>query len=188
MVSLHYISKYDAAQRGTGIFPGRGRTTWRDWYTHAVVNANVGTNTTLEAPLSHINVHIRDGSAILLHSQPGYTITETQASPYTLLISLSTDGYASGNAYFDDGETIPPTPNRTAEFHVKSGSLRISSVGTFHVGPKLENVTVLGAQKPSKGVTANGKAVKQWKYTQQKELLISELEVDLNSDVTIEWE
>ncbi|KIP03540.1 glycoside hydrolase family 31 protein [Phlebiopsis gigantea 11061_1 CR5-6] len=45
-----------------GIFPGRGRVTWRDWYTHAAVNATAGANTTLAAPLGHINVH---GSAYL---------------------------------------------------------------------------------------------------------------------------
>ncbi|KAJ7473456.1 family 31 glycoside hydrolase, partial [Mycena latifolia] len=40
-----------------GIFPGRGKTIWRDWYTGAVVNATAGGNTTLAAPLGHIPVH-----------------------------------------------------------------------------------------------------------------------------------
>lgn len=171
-----------------GIFPGRGRAIWRDWYTHDVVKANVGTNTTLDAPLGYINVHVRDGAVILLHSQPGYTITDTLASPYSLLISLAADSYAFGTAYIDDGETVPPTPNRTVEFHVQSGSVHISSVGTFDVGPKLENVTVLGVQKPSKGVTVSGRSVDSWEYlSEQQELVVSGLAIDLNSGATIAW-
>ncbi|OAX37415.1 hypothetical protein K503DRAFT_783640 [Rhizopogon vinicolor AM-OR11-026] len=51
------------------VFPGRGSVIWREWYTHAVVNAISRGNTTLDAPISYINVHIRDSSALLLPSK-----------------------------------------------------------------------------------------------------------------------
>lgn len=154
-----------------------------------MVNGSVGANTTLAAPLGHINVHIRDGAAILLHAQPGYTITETRASPFNLLVSLSADGRAFGSAYLDDGETVPPTPHRTLEFNSAAGTLHIASAGTFHVTPKLENITVLGTPKPTT-VKVNGESVQSWEYMPaQEKLVVASLTLDLNggATVTISW-
>lgn len=171
-----------------GIFPGRGSVTWRDWYTHAVVQANSGTNTTLDAPLSHINVHIRDGSALLLFSKPAYTTVETRAGPYSLLVSQAQDGYAFGTAYIDDGESIPPTPSRTLEFRVSKGQLKIVGQGDFEVEQALDSVTILGTSKPS-AVNVQGEEVKSWQYIDTLEkLVISELNLKLNNDIAISWE
>ncbi|CCM04271.1 uncharacterized protein FIBRA_06441 [Fibroporia radiculosa] len=172
-----------------GIFPGRGQTIWRDWYTHEVVNASVGGNTTLDAPIGHINVHIRDGSAILLHAQPAYTIAETQAGPYNLLISLSADGYAFGTAYIDDGKTIPPTPNTTLTFEVSDGVLHISNNGSYDVAQKLDSVTILGtADVGPSMVMVQGEQSAHWEFNEGKEeLIISNLDLDLNTAAFISW-
>jgi alpha-glucosidase len=127
-----------------GIFPGRGNVSWRNWYTHEVVNATVGGNTTLSAPLGHINVHIRDSSALLIHANPQYTIAETRETDYTLLVSQAKDGYAFGTAYLDDGISYPPGPNKTVTFAVSEGQIIIESKGLYNVQQKLQNVTVLG--------------------------------------------
>ncbi|KAH9885439.1 glycosyl hydrolases family 31-domain-containing protein [Cubamyces lactineus] len=172
-----------------GIFPGRGRTIWRDWYTHSVVNATAGANTTLAAPLGHINVHIRDGSALLLHAQPGYTTTETRANPYSLLVSQAADGYAFGTAYVDDGESVPPTPHTTLTFKARKGTLAIAAVGNFKVAQKLETVTVLGvgSKKPSE-VKVNGKKADNWEFDEGVErLIVKQLGIDLNKGSTLTW-
>lgn len=171
-----------------GIFPGRGRVTWRDWYTHEAVNATVGANTTLAAPLGHINVHVRDGAALLLHAAPGYTTTETRAGPFSLLVSLSADGHAHGTAYVDDGESAPPTPHRSVAFTAAAGALRIASAGAYRVAQKLETVTVLGvAAKPS-AVHVGGKTVSSWEYTAALEkLVISGLSISLNAAAEVQW-
>ncbi|CDO74837.1 Glycoside Hydrolase Family 31 protein [Trametes cinnabarina] len=172
-----------------GIFPGRGRTIWRDWYTHEVVNATAGANTTLAAPLGHINVHIRDGSALLLHAQPSYTTAETRAHPYSLLVSQAADGYAFGTAYVDDGETVPPTPNTTLEFRARNGALTIASKGNFDVTQKLETVTVLGAARAKpREVKLNGKKVDKWEFDEGLErLVVNDLGIDLNKASTLTW-
>lgn len=169
-----------------GIFPGRGRVTWRDWFTHDVVNASIGTNTTLDAPLGTINVHIRDGSAILLHSQPAYTIEETRQGPYSLLVSQAADGYAFGTAYIDDGETVPPTPNSTLTFKSQKGGLSITHHGTFKVTQNLDAITILGALKPA-SVSLNGADVEFQYVDAQQKLTLSSLSVDLNEPVTLLW-
>jgi alpha-glucosidase len=171
----------------SGIFPGQGRTIWRDWYTHDIVNVTVSGNTTLAAPLGHIPVHVRDGSAILLHATPAYTIAETRAGPYALLISQAADGYAFGTAYVDDGESVPPTPHRNLQFHATTGELKIASDGTFSIEQKLETVTILGTARPN-GISVGGKAANSWQYLEeQQKLVITGLAVDLNDVTTISW-
>ncbi|KAJ7064072.1 glycosyl hydrolases family 31-domain-containing protein [Mycena amicta] len=176
-----------------GIFPGRGKTVWRDWYTHDVLNAStaIGTNTTLNAPLGHIPVHVRDGAAILLHHEPAYTVEETRQGPYALLVTLSGSNSkqsASGSAYVDDGVSDPPGPSRVLSFTAQSGSLRIASAGKYSIAQKLAQVTVLGVAKKPREVIVGGKVAKFSYAAKQQELVVSGLSVDLNKATTITWE
>jgi alpha-glucosidase len=170
-----------------GIFPGRGKTVWRDWYTHDVVNATVGGNTTLAAPLGHINVHIRDGAALLLHETPAYTIEETRQGAFALLVTQSVDGHAFGSTYLDDGVSDPPGPSTTVTVSASKGSVKISSAGKFHVAQKLTQVTVLGVAKKPTSVSVGGKAVKFTYASAQQKVVLTGLSVDLNKGATIEW-
>ncbi|RDX45018.1 hypothetical protein OH76DRAFT_1024258 [Lentinus brumalis] len=172
-----------------GIFPGQGRVSWRDWYTHEVVDAAVSTNTTLDAPLGHIPLHIRDGSAILMHAQSAYTIEETRQAPYALLVSQAADGYAFGTAYIDDGETVPPTPNTTLTITAHKGTVSLHPSGTYHLSQRLSNLTVLGVgERKPKTVSVNGSGVNGWKFNAALErLTISGLNEDLNHPVLIAW-
>jgi alpha-glucosidase len=168
----------------SGIVPGHGAAVWRDWWTHAPVTAG---NVTLPAPLGTINVHLRDGSALLLFAEPGYTTKETAEGPYELLVSVAKDGYAHGQAYVDDGISEPPTPSRTITFAASKGKLVIESEGKFKVTPKLEKVTVLGVAKPSK-VWVGGKSVKYEYDEGVQRVVVSGVQVDLNKAATVTWQ
>ncbi|KAF7304057.1 Glycoside hydrolase family 31 protein [Mycena indigotica] len=174
-----------------GIFPGKGKSVWRDWYTHDVVNASITGNTTLSAPLGHIPVHVRDGAAILLHQKPAYTVEETRQGPYALLVTLSGSGAkqsASGSAYVDDGASDPPGPARVLSFAARTGSVRIGGTGKYKISQKLAQVTVLGVAKKPREVSVDGKKAKfEWTARQQR-LVVSGLSVDLNKATTVEWE
>ncbi|THG93044.1 hypothetical protein EW026_g8076 [Hermanssonia centrifuga] len=170
-----------------GIFPGRGRVTWRDWYTHDAIEVPAGGMATLSAPLGHINIHVRDGSAILLHAQPAYTITETRQGPYSLLVSQADNGYAFGTAYIDDGESLPPTDSKTLEFRATKRSLKISARGSFNVKERLEAVTILGVAEPTT-VTVQGKQVRSWDFIgARKKLVLHDLGLSLNDGASISW-
>ncbi|KAI0364938.1 hypothetical protein BV20DRAFT_1039183 [Pilatotrama ljubarskyi] len=173
-----------------GIFPGQGRVIWRDWYTHRVVDAAISENTTLDAPLGHINVHIRDGSAFLLHDRPSYTIEETRQGPFALLVAQAADGYAFGTVYLDDGESVPPTANTTLTISARKGAIAIRALGDFTVGPRLSRVTVLGAAKTSPAeVVVNGEPDTSWVFDRDTErLVVSGLSLDLNLPINILWE
>ncbi|KAF8884147.1 glycosyl hydrolases family 31-domain-containing protein [Infundibulicybe gibba] len=159
-----------------GVFPGRGSVIWRDWYTHEVLKTATGANTTLAAPLGHINVHIRDGSALLLHATPAYTIEETRGGPFSLLVSQAANGQAFGGTYLDDGVSNPPGPSRSLTFSVTKNQLHITGVGSFKVGQMLEQITVLGVSTTPKRYTAS-----------KAELVISDLSVNLNREAIVQW-
>jgi len=149
------------------------------------VNATSGGNTTLDAPLSHINVHIRDNSAILLYQEPGYTIYETRKGPYALLVSLSASGTAFGTAYVDDGISFPPGPSRSLTFQASSGTLKIESEGEYAIQQKLETIIVLRVREPAQ-VTLQGQTVKGWTYEEvTEELVVSNASISLNGQITL---
>jgi alpha-glucosidase len=160
---------------------------WRDWYTGAVVNATAGANTTLAAPLGHLNVHVRDSSVLLLHAAPAYTVAETAAGPYALLASLAADGYAQGQAFVDDGASDPPGPSTTINFLARNGSLALTPNGKFHIAQKLANVTVLGVASQPKKVAVSGTAANFQYDAATEKLVVSGLAVDLNSKSTLTW-
>ena len=171
-----------------GMFPGRGKVIWRDWYTHRVVQASADGYATLSAPLGHINVHVRDGAAILMHARPAYTIYETRQGPFALLVSQDTKNHAFGTAYLDDGESYPPGPSRELTITSAAGEVRIEVRGTFYVEQKLDEVTVLGVSTRPRSLWVNGKGVKSWDYSaQQYKLVARGLGVDLNQLALLKW-
>ncbi|KAK2459580.1 hypothetical protein APHAL10511_008390 [Amanita phalloides] len=171
-----------------GVFPGRGNVVWRDWYTHDAVHPLQNGSATLSAPLGHINVHVRDGAAILMYAKPGYTVYETQQEPFALLVSQDSNGRAFGTAYLDDGESNPPGPSRELTVTAASGGVVIDGRGLFKVTQQLEKVTILGVRAHPQSVAVNGKIVKGWKYSgKANELLINGLGADLNKRVLLTW-
>ncbi|KAF9528217.1 glycosyl hydrolases family 31-domain-containing protein [Crepidotus variabilis] len=169
-----------------GHFPGRGSVTWRDWYTHEPLKVAPGHQAELPAPLGHINVHIRDGSAILLHSQPAYTIEETRQGSYSLLVSLDSQGIANGIAYVDDGISEPPGPSRSLEFTATNKQLTIKTTGSFVIQPKLQNITILGIVLSESGtVKFNGQEFNTTYDVIKQRLTLADINVDLNEDIIV---
>lgn len=65
----------------------------------------MGVFTTLDAPLSKINVHAR-GGAIIPMQIPGDNLITGRDNPFTLLVAPSQWGNATGNLFWDDGDSI----------------------------------------------------------------------------------
>jgi len=161
---------------------------WRDWYTHDVVESTPGERVTFAAPLGHINVHVRDGSIILLHAKPAYTIRETRQGPYSLLVFQSSQGLAFGTAYIDDGISDPPGPHRILTFFSTPNQVVISVEGDFTVEQKLTDITVLGVGSEPTSVLLHGRKVGNWTYAQQQGKLVAlEIDADLNAPLLLEW-
>lgn len=185
----------------SGYFPGRGKTIWRDWYTHEEVQQHAdGSPVELDAPLGHINVHIRGGSIILLRSRPGYTIRDTRESPFKLLVSLSGDENANGWANLDDGVSVPladsarhPSGSRTElSFEAGSGRLTSKVKGGFKIDQKLEEIVVLGVRRKPTKVTILRRTLnkKDWSFDQAKSKLTITIQdgINLNAAIAVTWE
>ncbi len=65
----------------------------------------VGVFTDLDAPLEKINVHVRGGFIIPMQI-PGANLILGRGNPFTLLVAQSATGNATGNLFWDDGDSI----------------------------------------------------------------------------------
>jgi alpha-glucosidase len=186
-----------------GHFPGMGSIVWRDFFTYKRLS-NAVKAPTLEVPLGKIGLHIRSGTAIVLHEGPGHTIASTRRSDLYLLVSLSpgSDGVARGKLYLDDGESQPPTPHREVEILVErsrgGGRLWFIGEGSYVSQTKLQKVVVLvndyhGEQETGSGVTevrVRGETWKSWSWDGNLgKLVIERAGIDLNELTldTISW-
>jgi alpha-glucosidase (family GH31 glycosyl hydrolase) len=59
----------------------------------------------LDTPIQKINVHVRGGFIIPMQI-PGPNIILGRGNPFQLLVALSSSGSASGNLFWDDGDSI----------------------------------------------------------------------------------
>lgn len=66
---------------------------------------DAGIFTDLDAPLEKINVHVRGGFIIPMQT-PGANLILGRANPFTLLVAQSATGNATGNLFWDDGDSI----------------------------------------------------------------------------------
>lgn len=182
----------------TGYFPGAGSVVWRDFFTHEPLS-NPTQLQTLAVPMGKIGLHIRSGTALALYEEPGYTIASTRRSDIRLLVSLSpgTDGAAQGKVYFDDGESLPPTPYREIEIFAEGGrdggKIWFAGEGTYMPQSKLQTVVVLANGGENSGITEVRVGDEIWKWWQWDEklgkLVIESVGIDLNGLTvdTISW-
>ena len=77
------------------------------WYEFpsGVPVSNVGVFADLDAPISKINVHVRGGFIIPMQI-PGDNLVLGRGNPFYLLVAPSRSGNASGNLFWDDGDSL----------------------------------------------------------------------------------
>lgn len=134
-------------------------------------------------------MHVRGGSALLLHASPAYTTAETRAGPYSLLVVLDATGAASGSAYIDDGISNPPGPSTVLAISASGGNVTVSAAGEFAIEQKLTQVTLLGVQEPQ-SVALNGAAIAADKLQYDgdlEKLVVTHDGIDLNEAFTLVW-
>ncbi len=77
---------------------------WYD-FTTGVELTTVGQFVDLDTPIQKINVHVRGGYIIPIQI-PGPNLILGRGNPFQLLVALSASGNASGNLFWDDGDSI----------------------------------------------------------------------------------
>ncbi|KAI9249248.1 alpha glucosidase [Phascolomyces articulosus] len=128
--------------------------TWYDWYTYKPISSSSSSNDndpteewiTLDAPLTHIPVHIR-GGAILPLKDPKMVVQDTYATPYTLLIALDDKRIAEGRLYIDDGHSVeqPRISDILFKMDEDQQILRVDGTFDYPQAEKLETIKIIGS-------------------------------------------
>jgi hypothetical protein len=149
------------------------QSTWFDYWTGARVGAtgaSAGQWVTLPAALPNVAIPVLlRGGYIVPLQDPSLTVWETRQNPFRILVALDASGSASGEMYFDDGEsldTLTAGKYFEAVYYALassgSGQLRFSVAHTGYTLPAsvvYGSIRVSGASCPSGKVTkmtANG--------------------------------
>jgi len=119
----------------------------------------------LDAPISKINLHLRGGFIIPMKI-PGDNLIIGRDNPFTLLVAQSELGTASGNLFWDDGDSIEIEAYNYVEFSLANNVLKINAlfINYKESRMRLEIIKILGVNNPVTSVSVNGKVYTNFLY------------------------
>uniref|UniRef100_A0A1A7ZG28 P-type domain-containing protein n=1 Tax=Nothobranchius furzeri TaxID=105023 RepID=A0A1A7ZG28_NOTFU len=103
---------------------------WFDYFTGDSVRSK-GEELRLDAPLDKINLHLREGS-ITPTQAPNLTLWISSGQPLHLVSALSDDGSASGDLFWDDGESLDTYETNQYTYIVFSVSQKAMTSQVLH--------------------------------------------------------
>ncbi|XP_044145770.1 sucrase-isomaltase, intestinal [Bufo gargarizans] len=127
-------------------------TVWYDYHTGILVE-NPGSNKTLQAPIEHINLHVRGGH-ILPQQTHAFNTNQSRLNPMKLLVALDAQGNAHGNLFWDDGKSIDSIEHgiyTMYEFHATSRSINLTVTHGNYTDPNhliFNEIKILGVSNP----------------------------------------
>ncbi|KAL0280250.1 UNVERIFIED_CONTAM: hypothetical protein PYX00_001598 [Menopon gallinae] len=160
---------------------------WYDWYSgnHTISD---GKDIKLDAPLDTIPLLVRGGT-VLPTQEPAQTTTQSRKNAFTFMAYASEDGLASGDLFWDDGDsldTIEKNQYGFLQFHLLNDRFN-STVIQWNTPdtPKLDSVVIYGFQKNVSKVFVNDK---EFPFDLKKNVLkVQKLNNPLNKSVVVSW-
>lgn len=174
--------------QGTGYLP---KDRWYDWFNHSYIDSP-GHFINFDLPMEHINLQVR-GGCILPLQEPNVTTTLARKNNFILFATLDTQGSASGELYWDDGESrdsISSGMYNLIKFSLSKRALTSSVMlsGYSNEPMTLGQVYVLGVEVGPTSVTVNGRLVQPSSYLyQNKTLIVHGLSENLLQPLNITW-
>ncbi|KAL3066467.1 hypothetical protein OYC64_016425 [Pagothenia borchgrevinki] len=162
---------------------------WYDYYTGDSLHSQ-GEDLRLHAPLDKINLHLREGS-ITPTQAPNLTLWVSSGQPLHLVTALSEGGAASGDLFWDDGETIDTFENNLYSYILFSVAQNVMTSQVLHSNVEATYITVETAsfygvkQKPSRVMVNSQDAT--FTYRDKQVLTVADLGLNLSQNFTISW-
>ncbi|MBN3305105.1 LYAG glucosidase, partial [Amia calva] len=170
----------------SGYFP---KGLWYDFYTGVAVRSG-GEDVKLSAPLDKINLHVREG-AVVPTQTPNTTLWISTGNPLRLIVALRDDGSATGDLFWDDGESIDTYETGQYAYIAFNVSQKTftSTVLHSHVEATyitVETVSFFGVREEPSNVTVNSKDV-PFTYRTNQVLTVTDLGLNLSQGFMIRW-
>lgn len=146
----------------------------------------------LPAPLHTINLHLREGH-IIPQQEPALTTSASRRNPFLLTVALSAGGWAQGDLFWDDGDSLDTFPKGdycyilfiAGQSQVVSDPVRQSGALS---GLVLGGLKVYGVPTTPLSVWANGERVLDFTYsTDTKALEVKGLALPMWEVFTVRW-
>ncbi|KFR15019.1 Maltase-glucoamylase, intestinal [Opisthocomus hoazin] len=154
--------------------------------------------TDLYLPEDKMGLHLR-GGYIYPTQNPANTTVASRKNPMGLIIALDDNSAASGDLFWDDGESTGTIESKTYiyyEFTVSNNVLQMNAINSNYVDPnnlKFEEIKILGADQEITAVTVSQNNVVQdfplniTYYPLEKVALITGLQLELGKSYTVQW-
>uniref|UniRef100_A0A8C9N3C3 alpha-glucosidase n=1 Tax=Serinus canaria TaxID=9135 RepID=A0A8C9N3C3_SERCA len=152
----------------------------------------------IPTPADRIGLHLR-GGYIFPTQKPNTTTVESRKNPMGLIIALDVNGEASGDLFWDDGESTGTIDNKAYiyyEFKVSNNALQMTATHSNYADPnnlKFEEIKILGLSQEIESVSVSQNNVVQG-YTPNityshatKVAVIKGLQLELGKSYTIRW-
>ncbi|XP_069807724.1 lysosomal alpha-glucosidase [Dendropsophus ebraccatus] len=146
----------------------------------------------LSAPMDTINVHVQGGH-ILPAQIPGMTTEETRKNNLYLVVALTAEGFARGDLFWDDGDSLGTFERMdyTQVVFIATNNAIVSEV--MHLDSEsdsltLSTVVVYGIPNPPKKVLVNQVPTQNFSYrSDTKVFTISKLNLQIGIQFAIIW-
>ncbi|XP_037332259.2 lysosomal alpha-glucosidase isoform X1 [Pungitius pungitius] len=146
----------------------------------------------LPAPLDTIHAHVREGH-IIPQQEPALTTTASRRKPFFLTVALSTGGWAHGDLFWDDGDTLNTSEVGNYCYVIfTAGQSQVVSDPTRLNGDLdglvLGGLQVFGVPLPPSYVLANGEGVRDFTYRSDTKLLtVTNIALPMSEVFTVQW-
>nr|XP_023423179.1 uncharacterized protein LOC100714419 [Cavia porcellus] len=174
-------------------FPG---ARWYDYYTGMDINAR-GQWKDLEAPLDHINLHVRGGNILPLQ-EPALNTHLSRKNPLGLLVALDENKEARGELFWDDGESKDTVTNNVyllCELSATQNCLEVKISQSTYKDPNnlaFQEIKIFGTEEPANVIVKHNGVLTQASPkvaydSNLKVAIISEINLILGEAYTVEW-
>lgn len=156
-----------------------------DWFTGKIVQGYEEKVKLESLSITDIPIHIRGGSIIPLRSKSAMTTTELRRRGFEILVAPNASGYARGELYLDDGETLVPGSTSLVQFEFVKDKFSIRGQFGYQAGVVIESVTVLGQKGLSKRSAGTNQTDGAVLFDEEKGSVTKKVTIELNGPVEV---